>query len=89
MARTASANTITISSTGNGDKQATDAAFDIAEVTTKDLFVDQRTHPSPLETCQCVASMDKIKGELTVWGTFQAPSCRPHRRLDLVGDCRT
>jgi carbon-monoxide dehydrogenase large subunit len=32
-----------------------------------------RTHPSPLETCQCVASMDKVKGELTLWGTFQAP----------------
>jgi aerobic carbon-monoxide dehydrogenase large subunit len=56
-----------------GDKQATDEVFKTAEVTTKDLFVYQRTHPSPLETCQCVASMDKIKGELTVWGTFQAP----------------
>jgi len=30
-------------------------------------------HPCPLETCQCVASFDKIKGELTLWGTFQAP----------------
>ncbi len=56
-----------------GDKQGTDAVFEIAEVKTKDLFVYQRVHPSPLETCQCVASMDKIKGELTVWGTFQAP----------------
>src|SRR5260221_14787570 len=33
----------------------------------------RRTHPSPLETCQCVCSFDKIKGELTIWGTFQAP----------------
>ncbi len=56
-----------------GDKPATDAVFETADVTTKDLFVYHRTHPSPLETCQCVASMDKIKGELTVWGTFQAP----------------
>jgi aerobic carbon-monoxide dehydrogenase large subunit len=56
-----------------GDKQATDEVFKTAEVTTKDLFVYQRTHPAPLETCQCVASMDKVKGELTVWGTFQAP----------------
>jgi carbon-monoxide dehydrogenase large subunit len=32
-----------------------------------------RTHPSPLETCQCLASFDKVKGELTVYGTFQAP----------------
>ena len=56
-----------------GDKDLTDAAFRNAEVTTKDLISYHRTHPSPLETCQCVASMDKIKGELTVWGTFQAP----------------
>ena len=42
-------------------------------MTIKQLIVDHRTHPSPLETCQCVASMDKIKGELTLWGTFQAP----------------
>ena len=32
-----------------------------------------RVHPCPLETCQCVASFDKIRGELTLWGTFQAP----------------
>ncbi len=56
-----------------GDKDQTDAAFRNAEVSTKDLISYHRTHPSPLETCQCVASMDKIKGELTVWGTFQAP----------------
>ncbi|MGD9786209.1 MAG: aerobic carbon-monoxide dehydrogenase large subunit [Hyphomicrobiaceae bacterium] len=56
-----------------GDKELTDAAFAKAEVTTKDLISYHRTHPSPLETCQAVASFDKIKGELTVWGTFQAP----------------
>jgi carbon-monoxide dehydrogenase large subunit len=56
-----------------GDKDATDAAFRKADVTTKDLIVYPRVHPCPLETCQCVASFDKIKGELTVWGTFQAP----------------
>ncbi len=56
-----------------GDKQATDEIFERADVTIKELFVDHRTHPCPLETCQCVASMDKIKGELTLWGTFQAP----------------
>ena len=32
-----------------------------------------RTHPCPLETCGCVASMDKVNGKLTVYGTFQAP----------------
>src|SRR4030095_10448404 len=56
-----------------GDKEATDQAFKKAEVTIKELISYQRVHPCPLETCQCVASFDKIKGELTVWGTFQAP----------------
>ena len=56
-----------------GDRGATDAAFNNAEVTIKELISYHRTHPSPLETCQCVASFDKIKGELTLYGTFQAP----------------
>ncbi|MEE4013685.1 aerobic carbon-monoxide dehydrogenase large subunit [Roseibium sp. FZY0029] len=56
-----------------GDREETDKAFEEADVTIKELISYHRTHPSPLETCQCVASMDKIKGELTVWGTFQAP----------------
>ncbi|WP_029032881.1 aerobic carbon-monoxide dehydrogenase large subunit [Salinarimonas rosea] len=56
-----------------GDRTGTDAAFDKADVTIKEMLSYHRTHPSPLETCQCVASMDKIRGELTLWGTFQAP----------------
>src|SRR6266699_2135706 len=56
-----------------GDKAATDLAFANAEVTIKEFIVYPRVHPCPLETCQCVASFDKIKGELTLWGTFQAP----------------
>ncbi len=56
-----------------GDRGATDQAFTQAEVTIKELISYQRVHPCPLETCQCVASFDKVKGELTVWGTFQAP----------------
>ncbi len=56
-----------------GDKDLTEAAFRKADVTIKELISYHRTHPSPLETCQSVASFDKIKGELTVWGTFQAP----------------
>ena len=56
-----------------GEKAATDAAFAKAEVSVKELISYHRTHPCPLETCQCVASFDKVKGELTVWGTFQAP----------------
>ncbi len=56
-----------------GDKVAADKAFADAPVTVKELISYQRVHPMPLETCASVASMDKIKGELTVWGTFQAP----------------
>jgi aerobic carbon-monoxide dehydrogenase large subunit len=56
-----------------GDKEMTDMAFKKADVTIKEMISYHRTHPSPLETCQSVASFDKIKGELTVWGTFQAP----------------
>ena len=58
---------------GVGDKAATDAAFASAPVTVKELISYQRCHPCPMETCACVASMDKIRGELTLWGTFQAP----------------
>ncbi len=56
-----------------GDKAAADAAFDKADVTIKEFIVYPRVHPCPLETCQCVASFDKITGDLTLWGTFQAP----------------
>src|SRR5262249_12880481 len=56
-----------------GDKTKTDAAFAKADVTIKEMIVYPRVHPCPIETCQCVASFDKIKGELTLWGTFQAP----------------
>ncbi len=56
-----------------GDAAATDAAMGAAEVTVKELISYPRVHPAPLETCACLASMDKIKGELTVYGTFQAP----------------
>ncbi|MBO6758641.1 MAG: carbon-monoxide dehydrogenase large subunit [Roseibium sp.] len=56
-----------------GDKDETAKAFAEADVTIKEMISYHRTHPSPLETCQCVASMDKVKGELTLWGTFQAP----------------
>ncbi|MFN4010132.1 MAG: aerobic carbon-monoxide dehydrogenase large subunit [Pannonibacter sp.] len=56
-----------------GDKDLTDKAFREADVTIKELISYHRTHPSPLETCQCVAAMDKVKGELTLYGTFQAP----------------
>ena len=56
-----------------GDRELTDAAFVKAEVKTKDLLSYQRVHPCPLETCQCVVSFNKITGDLTIYGTFQAP----------------
>ena len=66
--------TPTTSSPGrSGDKAAADEAFASAEVTVKELISYQRVHPCPLETCACVGDFDKIKGEITIYGTFQAP----------------
>ena len=56
-----------------GDAEATRRALDGADVVVKELISYQRVHPCPLETTGCVASMDKVNGQLTVWGTFQAP----------------
>ena len=56
-----------------GDQAATEKAISDAEVVVEELVSYQRVHPCPLETCGCVASMDKVNGKLTVWGTFQAP----------------
>ena len=39
----------------------------------EEMVYYHRTHPCPLETCGCVASMDKVTGKLTLYGTFQAP----------------
>ena len=47
--------------------------LDEADVVAEEMIYYHRTHPSPLETCGCVASMDKVTGKLTLWGTFQAP----------------
>jgi len=56
-----------------GDKDATESVVAGADVVAEEMVYYHRTHPCPLETCGCVASMDKINGKLTVWGTFQAP----------------
>ncbi len=56
-----------------GDQPATDAVIAGADVVAEEMIYYHRTHPCPLETCGCVASMDKINGKLTVWGIFQAP----------------
>jgi len=56
-----------------GDKAGTEQALGDSEVLVEENITYQRVHPCPLETCGCVASMDKVNGKLTVWGTFQAP----------------
>ncbi|MEM9062544.1 MAG: aerobic carbon-monoxide dehydrogenase large subunit [Pseudomonadota bacterium] len=57
----------------SGDKDATEAAINGADVVAEEMIYYHRTHPCPLETCGSVASMDKVNGKLTLWGTFQAP----------------
>ncbi len=56
-----------------GDKAATESILDEAEVVAEEMVYYHRTHPCPMETCGSVASMDKVNGKLTLWGTFQAP----------------
>ena len=56
-----------------GDKEATDAVFASAPVTVREEILNPRVHPCPLETCGCVASFDKVRGQLTVYLTSQAP----------------
>ncbi|MAT05640.1 MAG: carbon-monoxide dehydrogenase large subunit [Acidimicrobiaceae bacterium] len=59
-----------------GDKDATDAVFaDAAEngiIVTEDI-VYPRVHPAPMETCGCVADVERVSGKLTLWSTTQAP----------------
>jgi len=56
-----------------GDKAGTDAVFASAPVTVREEILNPRVHPCPLETCGCVASFDKVRGQLTVYMTSQAP----------------
>ena len=56
-----------------GDKAATESILSEAEVVAEEMVYYHRTHPCPMETCGSVASMDKVNGKLTLWGTFQAP----------------
>jgi carbon-monoxide dehydrogenase large subunit len=56
-----------------GDKDNTEKVFDSAEITVKQELLNPRVHPCPLETCGCVASFDKVRGDLTVYMTSQAP----------------
>ncbi|AEI93739.1 aerobic carbon-monoxide dehydrogenase large subunit [Roseobacter litoralis] len=56
-----------------GEEEATNQVIDNADVVAESEMYYHRTHPCPLETCGSVASMDKVNGKLTLWGTFQAP----------------
>jgi aerobic carbon-monoxide dehydrogenase large subunit len=56
-----------------GDKAATDAVFDSAEVVVTRDMIYPRCHPAPLETCGAVAHMDPVMGQLTLYTTTQAP----------------
>ena len=56
-----------------GDKDGTDAVFKSAPVVVREEILNPRVHPCPLETCGCVASFDKVRGQLTVYMTSQAP----------------
>ncbi|MEM6489249.1 MAG: molybdopterin cofactor-binding domain-containing protein, partial [Pseudomonadota bacterium] len=56
-----------------GEREATEAVLAEADVVAEEMVYYHRTHPCPLETCGCVASMDKVTGKLTLYGTFQAP----------------
>src|SRR5467141_5451870 len=53
-----------------GDAEGTARALAQAAVVAKEQIVYQRVHPCPLETCGCVASLNKVDGHLTLWGTF-------------------
>ncbi len=56
-----------------GEKETTEQVLAEADVVAEEMIYYHRTHPCPLETCGCVASMDKANGKLTLYGTFQAP----------------
>ena len=56
-----------------GDKDATDKAFAAADVVVSlDTFYP-RCHPSPLETCGCIADINPATGQATIYMTSQAP----------------
>ncbi len=57
----------------SGDKDATDKAFDGADlVASLDTFYP-RSHPAPVETCGCLADVNPATGRATIWMTSQAP----------------
>ncbi len=62
-----------------GDREATERAFERAEVTVSQDMFYPRCHPAPMETCGCVADYDVSTGKMTIYMTSQAPHA--HRTL--------
>ena len=57
----------------SGDQSAADQAFaSAARVVELDTHYP-RSHPAPLETCGCVADVNPVTGQVTVYMTSQAP----------------
>jgi carbon-monoxide dehydrogenase large subunit len=56
-----------------GDRAATDRAFADAQVVVKQDMYIPRIHVASIETCGCVADYDRVRGQLTVHMTTQAP----------------
>ena len=56
-----------------GDEQTVEEVINASDVVAEEMVYYHRTHPCPIETCGAVASMDKVNGKMTVYGTFQAP----------------
>src|SRR5215208_4781344 len=56
-----------------GDKAATDAVFEKADIVVAEDMLYPRVHPAPMETCGAIADMDKVSGKLELWTTSQAP----------------
>ena len=56
-----------------GDREATDRAFEEADVTVKQDIYLPRLHVVSIETCGCIADFDAPTGQLTIWMTTQAP----------------
>ncbi len=56
-----------------GDRAATDRAFAEAPVVVKQDMYIPRIHVASIETCGCVADYDRVRGQLTVHMTTQAP----------------
>jgi len=62
-----------------GDKEATDRAFEAADVVVTLDTHYPRSHPAPLETCACVADVNPATKHVTIYMTSQAPHA--HRTL--------